>query len=225
MPLQNKFLLYSPEITLEIFTLIWDKLKLMFPNGKVYDYVDNNFDNFRRSKYISIWGGNDKEGQYSFGVNNNPGGGNKETTVQEILGYDPYVKEFILPEKWCVKVQSNNKPEEIAIWRENKTPSSWSNPGYLDFSGWHHMEIQNDLTEITFDQFKKYVLKENIEVKEDIPEYAECIQGYTGIWFKVGDIYKVENGTIKVLMDDKNYFTSNYNTKEFQFKNMSSKRI
>ena len=32
----------------------------------------------------------------------------KETTVQEILGYDPFVKDdFILPKKWCVKVGDN----------------------------------------------------------------------------------------------------------------------
>lgn len=90
MPLTNKYLKYTPEITLEIFTLVWNKLESLFSEG-IYDWTkDWSLESFKKHGYISIWGTE----KYSFGINNNKGHGNdKETTVQEILGYNPFVKE------------------------------------------------------------------------------------------------------------------------------------
>ena len=107
MPLTGKYLKYSPEITLEIFTLIWDKLKLIFPNEKIYDWVKVwDFDAFKEKGYISIWGSN----KYCFGINCCPGLGNyTEATVQEILGYDPFVNKEVIPEYVeCMKVATRN---------------------------------------------------------------------------------------------------------------------
>lgn len=77
----------------------------------------------------------------------------RKATAQEIIEHFEK-KEFVLPEKWCVKVN-----EEIAnIFY------------YVDAAGFHHSDrirtnnwswhIETGYTEITFDQFKKYVLKE-----------------------------------------------------------------
>ena len=41
MPLTGKYLKYSPEITLEIFTLIWDKLVELDIPGRIYDYYED----------------------------------------------------------------------------------------------------------------------------------------------------------------------------------------
>jgi len=170
MPITNRYLKYTPEITLEIFTLVWDKLikcglkecageQTMFNNlkdfGAIYTISDCPI-----STYL-------KDSETLKSLN--------EITVQEILGYDPFVKEFVLPEKWCIKVESNNKPIEISIWRKTKTDSKWNNPRYLDYDGWHTEEIQENHTEITFDQFKKYVLKESIEQsKQPLKQAVHC---------------------------------------------------
>lgn len=194
MPLKGKYLKYSPEITPEIFTLIWDKLKLIFPNGTIYDWVEVwDFDTFKEKGYISIWG----SGKYCFGINCCPGIGNHiETTVQEILGYDPFVKEgFVLPKKWFVK---HNKI--IGKWFDNKLSTYCyenSNFNYLYYPAHNDSHIFDtvleDYIEITFEQFKKYVLKESIDTsKEVIPEYVECICNESSE-FTVGKIYKTNN--------------------------------
>ena len=65
------------------------------------------------------------------------------------------VEDFVLPEKWCVKVN-----EEL----RNRF-------GYYEAYGYHHsiqindtnkwsINIKEGFTEITFEQFKKYVLKD-----------------------------------------------------------------
>jgi len=102
MPLNNKYLKYSPEITLEIFTLVYNKLIL---NGwkslslrDSYDYFKGNYQfltNENKSYFYTSRGGNyDLEDK-------------TQTTVQEILGYDPFIKEVIIPEYVeCVKQMS-----------------------------------------------------------------------------------------------------------------------
>ena len=102
MPLKGKYLKYRPEITLEIFTLVWDKL--IECGWKNNNEGNNNYDIQKR--YIEL-----KSGRYylieykekifathaiGYSHRTNP----SETTVQEILGYDPFVKETkeIIPE-------------------------------------------------------------------------------------------------------------------------------
>ena len=194
MSLAGKYLKYSPEITLEIFTLIWDKLKLIFPNGKIYDWVKVwDFDTFKERGYISIWGSN----KYCFGINCCPGLGNyTEATVQEILGYDPFVKEFVLPEKWYVPV-TDETAKDINIF---KSKTRWYEDaiGYkaVGYEGVGYNNLPNDYIKITFDQFKKYVLKETIETQEKVTfEYVECIENIYGL--EIGKIYHVDNNLIK----------------------------
>lgn len=81
-------------------------------------------------------------------------------------------KEFVLPEKWCVKVTKKNVQEcnewrtfiskiHIGTFMHNNVPN------YSDRGGSKN-SILSGYTEITFEQFQKYVLG-----KKEIPEYVE----------------------------------------------------
>mgnify|MGYP007069469421 CR=1 FL=1 len=269
MPLTNKYLKYSPEITLEIFEKIWNKLlevyKVSYP-----DDLETRFEEFTRGESISL--SYDGElGLYLMYSSETK----TETTVQEILGYDPFIKEgeldsnkiyhgriknyggyiifkpntyelfsqngdipnsfstgnypsqvigaviatkeewewlelcisnnkfmekpfveeFVLPKSWCLRTTpetdkilcewrggghcSDTKDSLLVYDSESAYPKYWENIRKID-----------KYQEITFDQFKKYVLKEPTEVKEVIPEYVECIKQMTA--FDLSKIYKTE---------------------------------
>ena len=89
MPLQNKYLKYSPEITLEVFTLIWDKLiELGFKPKN--NNINSEFNAFLDEHNYLIINSNQFNTYLELCIFDNT-----ETTVQEILGYDPFVKEVI----------------------------------------------------------------------------------------------------------------------------------
>jgi len=130
----------------------------------------------------------------------------------KFISYDDamksFVKEFVLPEKWCIKgticktvqkyflTYKNNKLDDLVIDPSYETWYFHSNPVVYEMyaSSYKH----NNYTEITFDQFKQYVLKEVVieEVKlpyeilvkhnEDIIEVAN----EEGNVFKIGDRVK-----------------------------------
>lgn len=161
MPLEGKYLKYSPEITPEIFTLVWDKL---IKSGCKFEYFKEIiFERFKIYNRVLRYESN-RNYVYPLTGNNSC----KETTVQEILGYDPFVKDdFVLPNKWCIK-HTNNK--ELHEFFENYNHGGYSGSSnnflhYPRFNGSNclSLEIKSGYTEITFDQFKKYVLKESIE--------------------------------------------------------------
>jgi len=203
MPLKNKYLRYSPEITLEIFTLIWNKL---IENGWKSEDGDLN-------RLFRIFLDEDKHRYLRESIRKKTfyphsfDSGLCETTVQEILGYDPYItagpvgitgisetfngEEFVLPEKWYIKCTDESKPH-LDKW----TGFTWKyvnvyfdKPGRITHSG----NIVDGYPEITFDQFKQYVLKEPIEVKQYVPEYVECIKiPKNWINTSIGEIFKTD---------------------------------
>jgi len=73
------------------------------------------------------------------------------------------IDDFVLPEKWCIK-QSTHK--EVCDWfNKNGTmvaniTGNWTYLNYPNISGYYSDKIKPGYTEITFEQFKKYVLKE-----------------------------------------------------------------
>jgi len=118
--------------------------------------------------------------------------------INEIEHYiEPKVveSEFILPEKWCIKQNSQIINDWLNI---NKQTYSY----YCSINQYQivhfpaineahlYSNIQNDYTEITFDQFKKYVLKTEVK-KETLLEKAKIIE-YSHD-FKVGDEIKLKN--------------------------------
>lgn len=86
----------------------------------------------------------------------------------------PKEPEFVLPEKWCIIKDES----EICTWfnkqsfaTSNYTLNSCNNQ-YLHNKDVNskclYKSIQDGYTEITFEQFKKYVLKEDIDIKVNI---------------------------------------------------------
>ena len=130
-----------------------------------------------------------------------------------------------LPDKWCIKTYKNEEGKIIGRWfdkqskniayRENCLGEYYHSYNLQKENIMHdgnlaasfaNYSIREGYSEITFEQFKKYVLKESIEEpKEIIPEYVEYIKSDD-----VGKIVKVlkwstafyckvefPNGTIK----------------------------
>ena len=116
--------------------------------------------------------------------------------------------EFVLPEKWCILRTGNNYNIINKWFQDNNLGKPYMNYGYI----W---ELNNDYytyltkpghrTEITFEQFKKYVLKEEIveeKVIEPLPQFKiiETIETITkvenneGNQFFIGDVVKTEAG-------------------------------
>ena len=96
----NKYLKYKPEITFDIFQKVWDKLieSGYLPVGKYY--VEKGFGDF---KTLYSYLRTTKDNPMAFNCHSViPALFWVETTVQEILGYDPFVRDddFVLPENW-----------------------------------------------------------------------------------------------------------------------------
>ena len=101
---KEKYLVYSPEITLEVFTLVWNRLIALgythyayYPISKAYDEFKGKYPYFRTTcdhpKEFNCYA---REGYYT------------KTTVQEILGYDPFIKETTTVKDW-----NNASKEEL----------------------------------------------------------------------------------------------------------------
>ena len=174
MSLAGKYLKYSPEITLEIFTLICNKLIECGINPNHKESIETKYNYFSGAEnYLQLRGDGKCFDCYKEDY------GLIETTVQEILGYDPFVKDFVLPEKWYVPV-TDETAKDINIF---KSKTRWYEDaiGYkaVGYEGVGYNSLPNDYIEITFEQFKKYVLKESIETpKVVIPEYVELLEGF-----------------------------------------------
>lgn len=81
-------------------------------------------------------------------------------------------KEFVLPEKWCIKISKEN----IGICQKHNVLNKYYNYDYTIGAYYGNKmggdyKIPENTTEITFEQFKKYVLKE--ETKPVIETIAE----------------------------------------------------
>lgn len=109
----------------------------------------------------------------------------------------PIVKEFILPDKWCIKVTRENS-EIIWTWR---TAGSCSIEGYClskghpeagrkEARGYYITNKPRDTVELSTEQFKKYVLGKTIPTITKLPfgnleftihkgvtNYASCKEG------------------------------------------------
>lgn len=95
-----------------------------------------------------------------------------------------FSNEFVLPEKWYVEVTEKNK-KILNKFKLDKYKCEIGDYNYVDYNGFGYFKGNggcNDYTKITFDQFKKYVLKEDIE--ENVQKLP----------FKIGDKPKFEVG-------------------------------
>jgi hypothetical protein len=77
------------------------------------------------------------------------------------------LENFTLPKMWMIKVYGNwDNNIDIYKWRKQK----WEGSGFITYNRyWYDLYfIDKDFTEITLEQFKKYVLKENAPL-DDLP--------------------------------------------------------
>lgn len=102
-----------------------------------------------------------------------------ETWEKSLIKDEP--KEFVLPEKWCIKVLGGSKDNpEIYQWRLKNSPygGNWESDGYLNEIGYHSPNKPDACPEITLEQFEKYVLKSKIIVEDKPKEDMKTIPKY-----------------------------------------------
>jgi hypothetical protein len=107
----------------------------------------------------------------------------EEANEYERLG-KPYdittLNKFVLPSKWCIKLTDKNK-KVLGKWRTAGLETT--EPGYLTYDpdsthiGIWEPTKPKDLPEITYSQFLKYVLGEEvIEVKDDLTSLKNLLE-------------------------------------------------
>ena len=125
--------------------------------------------------------------------------------------------EFVLPKKWCLKITKENL--DFCKSLENNELKFHKNYSY-SIGGYYSpipnkncngfINIPKNYTEITFEQFKKYVLKEEIieeKVIEPLPQFKviETIETITkvenneGNQFFIGDIVISDSGFVQTI--------------------------
>ena len=113
--------------------------------------------------------------------------------IQKYLpdGHPDKIKEFVLPEKWCVKVTKENQ-ETLDNWKQSVQPNSEKaiqhGSLYVSNNGWN-CNLEANCTELTFEQFEKYVLKEKKAV-------LTLVKGgiYVDYSFSNGSIFMYDRG-------------------------------
>lgn len=92
----------------------------------------------------------------------------RKATAQEIIEHFNN-KEFALPEKWCIKVTVKNSSYLNAFAFTSGYYGLCNFNKYFTSDIVAGVKTGNGYTEITFDQFKKYVLKESEQTCQTIP--------------------------------------------------------
>lgn len=86
-----------------------------------------------------------------------------ESTGWVKITHDASIDEFVLPDRWCIQVTKENV-DIITKWKRTKGcqeyAGNWKRVDHTG-NGFNKLNNGDPRIEITFDQFKKYVLKEN----------------------------------------------------------------
>lgn len=101
MSLRNKFIKYIPEITLDIFKLIYTKLK--GSGWKQNDSVEKLYEEFSKSQYDCLMENADDKRFLCYHANSDL----TEISIKDFLGYDPFVKRTTL-ETWLEETKAKN---------------------------------------------------------------------------------------------------------------------
>lgn len=122
MPLKNKYLKYDPKVTKDIFSLIWKYFEKAGYNLDVGTYII--FRNWTDCPYIILC-----ENLVCTTIGGERIANLSETTVQEILGYDPFVKEEVIPEYVeCIKQLTGLEVNKIYIVKNSFVQDGkWNN--------------------------------------------------------------------------------------------------
>ena len=82
----------------------------------------------------------------------------------------------VLPKKWCIEVKKSNV-DLLQSWRGETSLSAGGDIyGYLYLDKYWSYKKENEFTEITLEEFKKLVLKENNNTTMEKPQ-TFCIEG------------------------------------------------
>ena len=108
-----------------------------------------------------------------------------------------YLENFILPEKWCIKITSEN----LSFCKSLKNKELGFREGYNYIIGGYYSSIAssegnfgfiiipNGYKEITFEQFKKYVLNQNnMENNKQIIGYKLIKEEYREAAYKIANV-------------------------------------
>lgn len=106
-------------------------------------------------------------------------------TYEQWLKLKYMKEEFKVPERWCVKLDENNidtfRKYNNTDWRESKGFIHSSKVGY---NKWNETIVKG-YTEITFEQFCKYILNNNTKTMERKIKGAFCIKDFPNNRFGV----------------------------------------
>lgn len=220
MDFRNKYLKYKPEITFDIFQDVWNKL-ISFGYRPLNDSTCiKRYNEFKMGCcFLKTTRDHPMEFSCYYGVVDFY----SETTVQEILGYDPFVKDddFVLPERWCCKITE----ESIDVFNNWRISISKS---YLQKNiDKKYLYITNDGScncttlgdEISFDQFKKHVLKQDVEENIKI-NYYKCIKSDFPE-LVLGKLYPSHDG--KLVKIPHGEYTSYFNVNDGSLFELSNK--
>ena len=107
----------------------------------------------------------------------------------------------VLPEKWCIKITSENE-NLLCDYRIKQNRCSFIGTGWLDHNlTWFCLNNKPSYTEISFDDFKRLVLKESIDYKiSTISDEDECEKWFKK-WFKKDTLLQ-SNKMIKVSVNN-----------------------
>jgi len=95
----------------------------------------------------------------------------------------PTMKELTeLPEKWCIRGGEKLKQSRFRLWSGNPRNLTGNSDSYYHYDGEKIIDYWNEIkvgyTEITFDQFKKWVLKESAEEKAPVRlKFVDLVEG------------------------------------------------
>ncbi len=201
--LRNKYLRCSPDITFEIFKKIWDKL--IATGWKPYVASTGAEDMYKKWNRDCILTYGPSHTPNTFGIYSEDSSlsDDREVFVENLINISP---KFVLPPRWYVVVTKENA-EVLSKWR-------WPNESYKlgpgqivgicesDDNGQFrlhsrgHNPIKHTASfgdcEITYEQFQKYVLKEdsstfpenwNIKITPEIRDYLQKYDGLYGIGY------------------------------------------
>ena len=89
-------------------------------------------------------------------------------TLDEFIELSKEVDEFVLPEKWIVKINSKEEGIVICKWAGSAWYNNSLNVNFVDYKKIGKTTNWENLPEITFEEFTKYVLKQDSMEKEII---------------------------------------------------------
>lgn len=200
LPLEGKYLEYSPEITFDIFKLVWDKLISLGYKSSNSLSAEYRYDEFK-GKYPYFREPKDRPLALNcFGTSHNF----KETTVQEILGYNPFIKETTTVKDWNKATEEELLEEakrrypigcKVKLIRHN-TGGDFKNEvmftKYKFFGNSKVKQLYVDGNLLLFDNgiWAEIESLPEVETKKVIPEYIKCIKPQS-VYFIPGNVYKV----------------------------------